>query len=89
MPERIIVTSALPYANGPIHFGHVVGAYLPADIYVRYGARPTLNEWDERPYYGGSNEAVWMPFPNPGVYHVMVRGYTAFSGVEVRSLLWK
>src|SRR5690606_33279124 len=36
MPEKIIVTSALPYANGPIHFGHVVGAYLPADIYVRY-----------------------------------------------------
>ena len=34
--EKIIVTSALPYANGPIHFGHVVGAYLPADIYVRY-----------------------------------------------------
>lgn len=33
---RIIVTSALPYANGPIHFGHVVGAYLPADIYVRH-----------------------------------------------------
>ncbi|RMG09858.1 MAG: methionine--tRNA ligase [Planctomycetota bacterium] len=36
MPERITVTSALPYANGPIHFGHVAGAYLPADIYVRY-----------------------------------------------------
>ena len=36
MPERLIVTSALPYANGPIHFGHVVGAYLPADIYVRF-----------------------------------------------------
>jgi methionyl-tRNA synthetase len=36
MPRRAIVTSALPYANGPIHFGHVVGAYLPADIYVRY-----------------------------------------------------
>ncbi len=36
MSARIIVTSALPYANGPIHFGHVVGAYLPADIYVRY-----------------------------------------------------
>ena len=33
---RILVTSALPYANGPIHFGHVAGAYLPADIYVRY-----------------------------------------------------
>lgn len=36
MAERIIVTSALPYANGPIHFGHIVGAYLPADIYVRF-----------------------------------------------------
>jgi methionyl-tRNA synthetase len=32
---RHLVTSALPYANGPIHFGHVVGAYLPADVYVR------------------------------------------------------
>ncbi len=34
--ERITVTSALPYANGPIHFGHIAGAYLPADIFVRY-----------------------------------------------------
>ena len=34
--ERILVTSALPYANGPIHFGHIAGAYLPADIFVRY-----------------------------------------------------
>ncbi len=32
---RHLVTSALPYANGPIHFGHVTGAYLPADVYVR------------------------------------------------------
>ncbi|MCC7012151.1 MAG: methionine--tRNA ligase [Planctomycetes bacterium] len=32
---RYLVTSALPYANGPIHFGHVVGAYLPADVYAR------------------------------------------------------
>ena len=32
---RFLVTSALPYANGPIHFGHVAGAYLPADIFVR------------------------------------------------------
>jgi methionyl-tRNA synthetase len=33
--RRVLVTSALPYANGPIHFGHIAGAYLPADIYVR------------------------------------------------------
>jgi len=35
-PQRILVTSALPYANGPIHLGHLAGAYLPADIYVRF-----------------------------------------------------
>ncbi len=34
--EKLLVTSALPYANGPIHFGHISGAYLGADIYVRY-----------------------------------------------------
>ena len=34
--KRILVTSALPYANGPIHIGHIAGAYLPADLYCRY-----------------------------------------------------
>ncbi len=34
--EKFIVTAALPYANGPIHIGHIAGAYLPADIFVRY-----------------------------------------------------
>jgi len=34
--QKILVTSALPYANGPLHIGHMAGAYLPADIYVRY-----------------------------------------------------
>jgi len=34
--ERTLVTSALPYANGHIHLGHIAGAYLPPDIYVRY-----------------------------------------------------
>ena len=32
---RTLVTSALPYANGPLHLGHLIGAYLPADCYVR------------------------------------------------------
>ena len=34
--KKFLVTSALPYANGPIHLGHLAGAYLPADIFVRY-----------------------------------------------------
>ncbi|MFL5774219.1 MAG: methionine--tRNA ligase [Flavisolibacter sp.] len=35
-PKRYLVTSALPYANGQKHIGHLAGAYIPADIYVRY-----------------------------------------------------
>ena len=49
---RTLVTSALPYANGHIHLGHIAGAYLPADIYVRFkrlSGQPVL-------YIGGSDE---------------------------------
>lgn len=35
-PERYLITAALPYANGPLHIGHIAGCYLPADTYVRY-----------------------------------------------------
>lgn len=34
--QRTLVTAALPYANGPVHIGHLAGVYIPADIYVRY-----------------------------------------------------
>ncbi|HEY2725978.1 MAG TPA: methionine--tRNA ligase, partial [Parafilimonas sp.] len=34
--KRYLITAALPYANGPVHIGHLAGVYLPADIYVRY-----------------------------------------------------
>ena len=35
-PQRYTVTAALPYANGPVHIGHLAGCYLPSDIYVRF-----------------------------------------------------
>ncbi|MCZ6703294.1 MAG: class I tRNA ligase family protein, partial [Ignavibacteria bacterium] len=50
--EKIIVTSALPYVNGPIHLGHLSGAYLPADIYVRYKRL----KGDDIIYISGSDE---------------------------------
>ncbi len=50
--EKILVTSALPYANGRLHLGHLSGAYLPADIYVRY---KRLNG-DDIIYICGSDE---------------------------------
>lgn len=36
MTKKVLITSALPYANGPLHFGHLAGAYLPADCYARF-----------------------------------------------------
>lgn len=36
MQEKILITSALPYANGPLHFGHIAGAYLPGDCFARF-----------------------------------------------------
>lgn len=36
MNEKVLITAALPYANGPLHFGHIAGAYLPSDVYARY-----------------------------------------------------
>lgn len=36
MTKKILITSALPYANGPLHFGHIAGAYLPGDCYARF-----------------------------------------------------
>ncbi|NBC82699.1 MAG: methionine--tRNA ligase [Bacteroidetes bacterium] len=35
-PKRYLITAALPYANGPVHIGHLAGVYVPADIYARY-----------------------------------------------------
>lgn len=50
--KRTTVTTALPYANGPVHIGHLAGVYVPADIYVRY--LRLLNQ--EVLFIGGSDE---------------------------------
>src|SRR5690606_15873785 len=34
--NRVLITAALPYANGPVHIGHIAGCFLPADIYARF-----------------------------------------------------
>ena len=36
MTKKVLITAALPYANGPIHFGHIAGCYFPADIFARF-----------------------------------------------------
>ena len=52
--KRTTVTSALPYANGPVHIGHLAGVYVPADIYVRY----LRLKKEEVLFIGGSDEPL-------------------------------
>ncbi len=49
---RYLITSALPYANGPLHVGHMAGAYLPADVFVRY----LRARGEDVVYVGGTDE---------------------------------
>ncbi len=50
--KRTLITSALPYANGPVHIGHLAGVYVPADIYARY----LRLKGEETLFIGGSDE---------------------------------
>lgn len=66
MSKRTLVTSALPYANGPLHLGHLAGAYLPADLFVRYRR---LRD-DDIVYICGSDEhgvAITMAAEKEGI----------------------
>ena len=50
--KRNLITTALPYANGPVHIGHLAGVYVPADIYVRY----LRQKGEDVVFIGGSDE---------------------------------
>ena len=50
--NRTLITAALPYANGPVHIGHLAGVYVPADIYARY----LRLKGQEVLFVGGSDE---------------------------------
>ncbi|MBB1416297.1 S8 family serine peptidase [Pseudoalteromonas sp. SG44-1] len=54
-----------------------------ADLYVRSGSKPTTSTYDCRPYKGGNSEECSIDSPTAGTYHVMVRGYSAYSGVSL------
>ncbi|WP_305852102.1 pre-peptidase C-terminal domain-containing protein [Aliikangiella sp. G2MR2-5] len=54
-----------------------------ADLYVRFGAAPTTSTYDCRPYKSGNNENCDFASPGEGRYYVMIRGYSAFSGMSL------
>lgn len=54
-----------------------------ADLYVRFGSQPTTSTYDCRPYLGGNTETCTISNVQAGTYHVMVRAYSSFSGVNL------
>lgn len=79
--ERLF-SLAVPSGAKGLHFA-ISGGTGDADIYVRFGSAPTRTTYDYRPYLNGNDETV---DPNPiqtGTYYVLVRGYTAYSGVSL------
>lgn len=63
----------------------ISGGSGDADLYVRYGSRPTTSTFDCRPYRTGNNETCTFSAPRSGTYQIMLRGYTAYSGVTLRA----
>ncbi|HHT22488.1 MAG TPA: methionine--tRNA ligase [Bacteroidales bacterium] len=87
--KRTTVTSALPYANGPVHIGHLAGVYVPADIYVRY----LRLKGEEVLFVGGSDEhgvPITIKARNEGVspqdivdrYHSIIKNAFAEFGIK-------
>ena len=92
--KRTLITTALPYANGPVHIGHLAGVYVPADIYARYlrlQGRDVL-------MIGGSDEhgvPITLRARREGVtpqdivdrYHAIIKKSLADLGISFRSIL--
>jgi len=87
--KRTLITSALPYANGPVHIGHLAGVYVPADIYARY----LRLKGEEVIFIGGSDEhgvPITLKARKEGVapqdvvdqYHFMIKDSFARFGIS-------
>lgn len=87
--KRTLITSALPYANGPVHIGHLAGVYVPADIYARY----LRLKGEEVVFVGGSDEhgvPITLKAKNEGItpqdvvdkYHAMIKDSFSRLGIS-------
>ncbi len=61
----------------------IYGGSGDADLYIRYGAQPTTTSYDCRPYKGGNTESCAVNNPTAGTWHIGIRAYRAFSGVNM------
>ncbi len=76
-------TMVVPAGATNLQF-QISGGSGDADLYVRLGSAPTTSTYSCRPYLSGNNETCTFAAPTAGTYHVMLRGYSAFSGVTLR-----
>jgi methionyl-tRNA synthetase len=87
--KRTLITSALPYANGPVHIGHLAGVYVPADIYARY----LRMKGEEVAFIGGSDEhgvPITLKAKNEGItpqdvvdkYHNIIKNAFSRFGIS-------
>lgn len=77
-------TVTVPAGTGSLVV-NLSGGTGDADLYVRQGSQPTTSSYTCRPYLSGNNETCTISNPVAGTYHVMVRGYSAFSGTSLRA----
>jgi lysyl endopeptidase len=75
-------TLSVPAGASNLRF-QISGGTGDADLYVRFGAAPTTSTYDCRPYASGNNESCPFPTPSAGTWHVMLNGYSAYSGVTL------
>jgi hypothetical protein len=75
-------TMAVPAGATNLNFA-MSGGSGDADLYVRFGSAPTTSNYDCRPYVGGNTESCPISTAQAGTYYVMIRAYSAFSGVSL------
>lgn len=80
--QALVFTLEVPEGSTNLSFV-ISGGSGDADLYMKYGSAPTASLYDCRPYLNGNNETCNISNVQAGTYHVMVRAYTAFSGVSL------
>ena len=79
---EIFYTMTVPDGATNVTFT-ISGGTGDTDLYVRAGSKPTTSTYDCRPFENGNNEECSIDSPTAGTYHVMLRGYSAYSGVSL------
>jgi len=80
--NEIFFTIDVPAGASDLTF-NLSGGSGDADLYVRFGAKPTTSTYDCRPWLGGNNEECTFASPSTGTYHVMIRAYSTYSSVSL------